>query len=278
MSVGRLAAICAARAKDVARRKRLRPMASLEAALPAEPPRGFLRALARAAEPGRGLGLIAEIKRASPSRGLIRADFDPPALARAYERGGATCLSVLTEGRHFGGSDDHLRAARNSVKLPVIRKDFTVDPYQVVEARALGADAVLLILAALSDAQAAELEAAAEDLGLDVLLEVHDEVELDRALALRSPLIGVNNRDLATFEVDLATAERLIPRIPRGRLAVAESGIGDAAGVDRLAAAGARAFLVGEALMRRPDVAAAAAEIMGRPAPAGSATAREDAA
>ena len=276
---GRLRAICAARAEDVARGRALRPLAALEAALPAEPPRGFFRALARAAEPGwagGGLGLIAEIKRASPSRGLIRADFDPAALARAYERGGATCLSVLTEERHFQGADGHLRAVRAAVGLPAIRKDFTVDPYQVVEARALGADAVLLILAAVSDTQAAEMEDAAMALGMDVLLEVHDEGELDRALALRSPLVGINNRDLATFEVDLGTAERLIPRIPPGRLAVAESGIARAADVDRLAAVGARAFLVGETLMRSADVATAAAALMGRPAP--PALRREDAA
>ena len=190
--------------------------------------------------------------------------------------GGATCLSVLTEERHFQGADDHLRAARGAVGLPAIRKDFTVDPYQVVEARALGADAVLLILAALSDAQAAEMEDAAMALGMDVLLEIHDEAELDRALALRSPLIGVNNRDLATFAVDLATAKRLIPRIPPGRLAVAESGVRDAADVDRLAAVGARAFLVGEALMRSADLAADTAALMGRPAP--SVARREDAA
>ena len=271
MKGGRLAAICAARAADVARRKARRPLSVLEAAFPADGPRGFFAALARAAEPGwagGGLGLIAEIKRASPSKGLIRWDYDPTALARACARGGATCLSVLTEERHFRGADEHLRAARAAVGLPVIRKDFTVDPYQVVEARAIGADAVLLILAALSDAQAAEMESAARELGLDVLLEVHDEAELDRALMLRSPLLGINNRDLATFEVDLATTERLAPRVPPGRLVVAESGVAEAADVDCLALAGARAFLVGEALMRQADVAGAAAALMSHAAPA----------
>ena len=275
MSGGRLRAICEARAADVARARVKRPPSALEAALPDDSPRGFAAALARAAEPGwdgGGPGLIAEIKRASPSKGLIRADFDPPALARAYARGGATCLSVLTEERHFQGSEAHLRAARAAVGLPVLRKDFTVDPYQVIEARAMGADAVLLILAALSDAQAAEMEAAAEGLGMDVLLEVHDEAELDRALALRSPLIGVNNRDLATFEVDLSTTERLAPRIPPGRILVAESGISGPADLDRLAFAGARAFLVGETLMRGADVAAATAELLGRAAAEARAT------
>ena len=263
MSGGRLGAICAARAADVARQKARRPLSALRAALPTEAPRGFLAALVRAAGTD-GLGLIAEIKRASPSKGMIRTEFDPPALARAYERGGATCLSVLTEERHFLGADAHLMAAREAVGLPVIRKDFTVDPYQAVEARALGADAILLILAALSDAQAAEIEAAALEMGLDVLLEVHDERELDRALGLRSPLVGINNRDLATFEVDLATTERLAPRVPSDRLVVAESGVGGPADVARLARAGARALLVGESLMRSSDVAGAAAALMGR--------------
>lgn len=270
MSGGRLDAICAARAADVARLKARRPHSALRADLPKQAPRGFLSSLVRAAEadgPGRSLGLIAEIKRASPSKGVIRAAYDPPALARAYERGGATCLSVLTEERHFQGSDAHLVAARKAVGLPVIRKDFTVDPYQAIEARVLGADAILLILAALSDAQAAEIEAAAREVRLDVLIEVHDEHELDRALALRSPLIGINNRDLATFEVDLSTTERLVPRVPGDRLVVAESGVRGPADVERLARAGAHALLVGESLMRSSDVARATAMLMGRPLP-----------
>lgn len=273
MTHDRLGAICAVKREEVAERRARRTLADLEAALPAEPPRGFARALARAVEPGwagGGRGLVAEIKRASPSKGLIRADFDPPALARAYARGGATCLSVLTDERHFQGRDAHLTAARAAVGLPVLRKDFTLDPYQVVEARALGADAVLLILAALSDAQAAELEAAATALGMDVLLEVHDERELDRALALRSQLIGVNNRDLRTFEVDLAVSERLAPRVPPGRLVVAESGIGGATDAERLDRAGVRCFLVGESLIRSADVAVATAALLGGAAPVGA--------
>ena len=270
MSAGRLAEICAAKREEVEARRARRPLREVEAALPAEPARGFAQALLRALEPGwagGGVGLIAEIKRASPSKGLIRGEFDPPALARAYARGGAACLSVLTDERYFRGADAHLLAAREAVGLPVLRKDFTLDPYQVVEARALGADAVLLILAALSDAQAAELEAAALALGMDVLLEVHDEGELDRALALGSPLLGINNRDLATFAVDLATTERLAPRVPPGRVAISESGIAGPADMARLSAVGVRCALVGESLMRQADVAAATAALLGREAP-----------
>lgn len=259
--------ICADKRTEIARREAERPLSVLEAAArTAPPPRGFgaeLRVRIEADEDG----LVAEIKKASPSQGLIRADFDPPALARAYRDGGATCLSVLTHGRYFEGADAHLEAAREAVELPVLRKDFTVEPYQAVEARALGADAILIIMAALGDVQAQEIEATALDLGMDVLIEVHDEAELDRASRLTSRLIGINNRSLSTLEVDLGTAERLAPRLPEGALGIAESGLSRPDDLNRMRRAGFRCFLIGEALMRQADVGRATAELLGRAPP-----------
>ena len=249
--------ICADKRTLVAARKRIRPLAELEcAAAAAPPPRGFAAALRRAVAGG-GYGLIAEIKRASPSKGLIRADFDPPALARAYAGGGATCLSVLTDAPYFQGDDAYLVAAREAVSLPVLRKDFLLEPYQIIEARALGADAVLVIIAAVDDGCARELLATAAALGMDGLVEVHDEAEMARATVLGATLIGINNRDLNSLAVDLATSERLAPLAPPDGMLVGESGLAGRADFDRLAKAGIRCFLVGESLMRQPDIEAA---------------------
>ncbi len=258
-----LARICDVKRADVEKRKLATPLAELEArAAQAPAPRGFIRAIDSTIEAGR-LALIAEIKKASPSKGLIREDFDPPSLAKAYQGGGATCLSILTEEPHFQGTDAFLSQARGAATLPCLRKDFMLDPYQVVEARVIGADCILLIMAALSDRQASELASLAQTLGLDVLVEVHDEAELDRALMLDTRLVGVNNRNLKTLQVDLKTTEELAPKVPADRLLVAESGLHDHRDLLRMAEVGARCFLVGESLMREQDVETATRRLLG---------------
>jgi indole-3-glycerol phosphate synthase len=248
--------------REIAESKVRVPRATLEREIDGQsPPRGFIKALQRAIDEGR-FGLVAEIKKASPSKGLIREDFEPASLAKAYQAGGASCLSVLTDGPSFQGAPDHLMKARKATTLPILRKDFLFDAYQVLEARAWGADCILIIMAAVDDDLAKTLNKTAHDLGLDVLIETHNEQELKRALALEGRLIGVNNRNLRTFETSLEVCERLLPLIPPGKIAVAESGISDHADCQRLAKAGVEAFLVGEALMRQKDVAAATRSLL----------------
>jgi len=252
-----LAKIVAEKRAEIAAAKARHPLPAVEAhAAKASYPRSFAKALETKARAG-AYGLIAEIKMASPSGGMIRPDFDPAALARAYEAGGAACLSVLTDEPNFKGKPEHLVAARGACNLPVLRKDFMLDPYQVVESRALGADCILIIMAAVSDPEAAELERMARQLGMDVLAEAHDELEVKRALKLKTRLIGLNNRNLKTLMTDLATTERLAALVPQDRILVSESGISRPEDLARLARAGARCFLIGESLLRNRDVTAA---------------------
>lgn len=252
-----LTKICNEKREHVAACKAAHPLSELEAqAKSASATRGFVATLQTKMAAG-GFGLIAELKKASPSKGLIREDFDPPSLAKAYEDGGAACLSVLTDIPYFQGDDAYMIAARAAVALPVLRKDFMVDPYQIVESRSLGADCILLIMAALDDAEARDLEAAAMAYGMDVLVEVHNANELERALKLKSPLLGVNNRNLKTLAVDIATTEELSKNVPSDKIMVCESGLFERNDLERMAAVGANCFLIGESLMRQSDVAAA---------------------
>lgn len=259
-----LAEICAAKREHIRQRQSDVPeRVLLQMLKSADAPRGFAKALQAKVDAG-GFALIAEIKKASPSKGVIREDFQPDLLARAYAGGGAACLSVLTDAPYFQGSDRYLVQARDAVALPVLRKDFMLDPYQVLESRALGADCILLIMAALDDAQAAELEAAALELGMDVLAEVHDEAELQRVLAhLKSPLVGINNRNLKTLTVDIATSEKLAKLLPPDIQIVCESGISTHADLQRMKKAGISRFLVGESLMREADVTQATRHLLG---------------
>lgn len=259
-----LAEICDHKRTEVAARKARHSEMEIRASLAsASPVRGFTSTLRAGRD--KGYGLIAEIKKASPSKGLIRADFDPPVLAQAYRDGGASCLSVLTDSRYFQGHDDYLLAARAAVDLPVLRKDFMVDAYQIYEARAMGADCILLIMAALDDREAQDFEALAHELGMDVLIEVHDRDELDRALALKSPLLGVNNRNLKTMVTDIAQTEALAPMVPADRIMISESGLYSREDLARMAAVGARCFLIGESLMRQTDVASATKDLLATP-------------
>lgn len=259
--MNKLIEICNNKRIEVAQRRAEKSVTAMDhLAVSQSAPRGFEAALRKASADG--FGLIAEIKKASPSKGLIRPDFQPANHARAYQAGGATCLSVLTDAPYFQGHEDFLIEARAACDLPVLRKDFMVDPWQVAEARSIGADAILIIVAALEDAQMAEIEAAALERGMDVLVEVHDEAEMERAVRLKSRLIGVNNRDLRTFVTDLANTERLAPLAPEGTLLVGESGINSRADCKRLAQSGVRTFLVGESLMRQDDVELATRQLL----------------
>lgn len=259
-----LAEICIRKKEHIKAAKRERSEASLLAtAEQAQAPRGFMQALKRNILTGR-FALIAELKKASPSKGIIRADFSPPRLAEAYAKGGATCLSVLTDEPYFQGRDEYLTQAKEAVELPVLRKDFMLEPYQIIESRALGADCILLIMAALSNTQAQELLAASHQLGMDALIEVHNTAEAERALThLDAKMIGINNRDLKTLSVDLAVAERIAPMLPASILGVGESGLSNTEDLKRLSHVGINAFLVGESLMREQDVEKATKALLG---------------
>jgi indole-3-glycerol phosphate synthase len=254
--------ICADKLEFIAAMKAVKPLAALEAeAKQASPVRGFTAALRKKIADGK-FGIIAEIKKASPSAGQIRPDFSPADLARAYTAGGAACLSVLTDQPYFQGENLHLQLTHNACPLPVLRKDFMLDPYQVVEARAIGADCILLIMAALSDMQAQELHAAATANGMDILIETHDAIEMERALALPSGMIGINNRNLKTLAIDLAVTEKLSGRVPSDRLMVSESGLSTRADLERMARVGAHGFLVGESLLKQGDVTQALRQLI----------------